>query len=325
MTFARRALLIGALAAPGLARAQTAPRWAPERPIRAIVPFAPGGTTDVVARIVAETAAAQLGQPVVIENRPGGAAGLIGTDLVAKAAPDGYTILFHSNAHVIAPALVARMPFDPIGDFAGIAMLGFAPQVLVVSPRNPARTLAELVAQLRAEPGRHHFASAGIGSAVHLAGEVFRAAANLDIQPVHYRGGNPAMQGVMTGEVVFTVDPLASAIGHIRGGSVRALAIAGAERSPSLPDVPSSTEAGLPGFVAEAWVAAMAPARTPMPVLGALNAAFNAATRQSERRLAELGVVLRPGLERPDALMAFARQDMERSIGVLRAAGVRPE
>jgi tripartite-type tricarboxylate transporter receptor subunit TctC len=319
----RRATLAAMLALPAAARAQT-PAWAPDRPIRVIVPFAPGGTTDLVARVFAEAATAALGQPLVIENRPGGAAGLVGTDAVAKAPPDGHTILVHSNAHVIAPALVARLPFDPIGDFTPIAHLGRIPQVLVVNPRLPVQDMAGLLAMLRASPGKYNFASAGIGSAVHLAGEVFRAVAGVDMQPVHYRGGGPAMQAVITGEVVFTIDPVASAASHIRGGTVRAIAIAGPERAPSLPDVPSSTEAGLPALQAEAWVMALAPVRTPPAAVAALQAAFSGAVQGAAPRLAALGV--QPAtVSGQSALAAFLRDDMARSVAVLRAAGVRPD
>jgi tripartite-type tricarboxylate transporter receptor subunit TctC len=197
--------------------------------------------------------------------------------------------------------------------------------VLVVSPRLGVQDMAALLALLRANPGRHHFASAGIGSAVHLAGEVFRAAAGVDMQPVHYRGGGPAMQAVITGEAVFTVDPVASALGHIRGGIVRAIAIAGPQRVPSLPDVPSAGEAGLPAFRAEAWVAALAPARTPPAAVAALQSAFKAAQGRAEARLAELGVQAVPEIETSEHLLAFLRDDMARSLAVLRAAGVRPE
>jgi tripartite-type tricarboxylate transporter receptor subunit TctC len=160
---------------------------------------------------------------------------------------------------------------------------------------------------------------------VHLAGEVFRAAAGVDVQPVHYRGGGPAMQAVVTGEAILTVDPVASALGHIRGGIVRPIAIAGPQRAPSLPDVPSAAEVGLPEFRAEAWLAALAPARTPPEVVSALQAAFVAARRRAEGRLAELGVQLVPEIETPAQLMAFLREDMSRSVAVLQAAGVRPE
>ncbi|WP_187830468.1 Bug family tripartite tricarboxylate transporter substrate binding protein [Siccirubricoccus phaeus] len=308
-----------ALALPALAQG-----WSPDRPIRAIVPFAPGGTTDVVARVFAEAAAAQLGQPLVIENRPGGAAGLVGMDLVAKAPPDGHTILIHSNAIAVVPALVARMPFDVMGDLAPLAHLGRIPQVLVVDPRLPVRSMAELLAYVRARPGQLNFASAGIGSAIHLAGEVFRSVAKLDIQPVHYRGGGPAMQAVISGEVVFTIDPVASASGHIRGGSVRAICITGPDRAPSLPEVPSATEAGLPELKVEAWVMAMAPARTPAVAVARYAEAFARAAEGAKQRLADLGV--QPAtVSGSAALTEFLRQDMARSVGVLREAGVQPE
>jgi tripartite-type tricarboxylate transporter receptor subunit TctC len=325
----RRSLLALAAALPVAARAQNvpsgAPRWAPDRPVRAIVPFSPGGTTDVVARVMAEHASALLGQPVVVENRPGGAGGLVGVDAVAKSTPDGHTILIHSNAHAIAPALVARLPYDPIGDFAGVFHLGRIPQVLVVNPRLEVRDLAGLVAKLRAEPGRHHFASAGIGSAVHVAGEVFRAATRADIQPVHYRGGGPAMQAVITGEAIFTVDPIPSALGQIRGGSVRALAIAGPQRVASLPEVPTAAEAGQPDFRAEAWLVALAPARTPPAAVAALQAAFAGAQQRAAARLAELGVQPAPEIGTSAQIMAWLQEEMRSGVALLRAAGVQPE
>ena len=321
----RRALLAATLATPAIATQALAQAWRPERPIRAIVPFAPGGTTDVVARLLAEPTGAILGQPIVIENRPGGAAGLVGTDAVAKSAPDGHTILINSNAHAIAPALVARMPYHAADDFAGLAMLGRVPQVLCVNPRTPANSMAELIALLRREPGRHHFASAGIGSAVHMGGEVFRATAGVDVAPVHYRGGGPAMQAVITGEAIYTVDPVASALGHIRGGSVRALVVAGAERVANLPDVPSAAEAGLPAFAVDTWVVAVAPARTPAPAVAALNAAFHQGMRTASARLLEQSVFPMPQLQTPEQVIAFIRTDMARSAEVMRAAGVRPE
>lgn len=319
----RRSLLAAAGLAPFGATAQSS--WRPDRPIRVIIPYAPGGTTDVLARIMAEPVGQILGQPLVVENRPGGAAGLVGTDFVAKSAPDGYTIIVHSNGHAIAPALVARMPFDPVADFTGISMLGRVPQVLCVNPRLPVSNLAELVTLLRANPGRYHFASAGIGTAVHLGGEVFRSVAQVDIAPVHYRGGGPAMQGVITGDAIFTVDPIASALGHIRGGNVRALVVAGSQRAATLPDVPSAAELGMPEFSVDAWIVAMAPARTPPAIVAALNAAYTTALRQSVQRLAEQAAVPMPELATPEQIMAFIRADIARYAGVLRAAGVRPE
>lgn len=325
MTFARRPLLLGLLAAPAIAQAQGA--WRPDRPIRVVVPFAPGGATDVVARAYSETVASILGQPLVIENRGGGAAGVIGTEIVAKSPADGYTILVHSNAHVVAPSLVARMPYDAIGDFAPVAFMGRIPQVLVVNKDLPVRDMATLLPWLRANSGRINFASAGIGSANHLASEVFRAAVgrNVEMQMVQYRGGGPAMAAVISGEATMCIDPVASAAGHIRGGSVRAIAVAGPQRAAILPDVPSATEAGLPAWSIAAWIAAFAPARTSPATVAAMNAAFNEAGRRLERRLLDLGTERRPDLDSTDALAAFVRQDMEQSSAVLREAGVRPE
>lgn len=325
MTITRRPLLLAALAAPAIAHAQS--EWRPDRPIRAVVPFAPGGATDVVARAYSDTVGAILGQPLVIENRAGGAAGVIGTEIVAKAPADGYTILIHSNAHVVAPSLVARMPYDAIGDFASVGFMGRIPQVLVVNNNLPVRDMATLLTWLRANSGRINFASAGIGSANHLASEVFRAAVGreVEMQMVQYRGGGPAMAAVISGEAQMAIDPVASAAGHIRGGSVRAIAVAGPQRAAILPDVPSATEAGLPAWSIAAWIAAFAPARTPPAAVAALNAAFNEAGRRLERRLLDLGTERRPDLDAPDAMAAFVREDLTRSAAVLRDAGVRPE
>ena len=325
MPIRRRPLLFAGFVPPGAASAQPSPRWRPDRPIRAIVPFAPGGLADLMARLVAEPASALLGQQVAVENRTGGAAGLIGTDTAAKAPPDGYTILINSSAHAIAPALVARMPYDVVRDFAGVALLGGAPMVLVCHPGVPARTMAELLALLRANPMRYNFAGAGIGSTVHLTGEVFRAAAEVQIQFVHYRGGGPALQAVMNGEAHLTAVSTAEALGQVRAGAVRALAVSVPARNPVLPEVPTSAEAGLPGFQQDIWIVAAAPARTPPAVVAALNAAFNAAARQIEPRLTELGLRIKSEVATPEQVDAFVRGELDRYAAVLRAAGVRPE
>ncbi len=323
----RRSLILApALLLPAAVLGQPASdRWVPSRPVRVIVPFAPGGATDVVARVLSETVGTLLGQPLVIENRPGGAAGLIGSEVVAKAEPDGHTILINSNAHVIAPALVARMPYDAIDDFAAVAHLGRIPQVLVINPRLAPADMRSLLEWMRSHKGQVSFASAGIGSANHLASEVFRAAAKAEVQMVQYRGGGPAMQAVISGEAHMCVDPVASALGHIRGGTVRPIAVAGATRSAALPDVPSASEGGLPGFSAAAWLAAFAPVRTPPAAIATLNAAFNEAMRRLEQRLTELAVERRPELGTPEALLGFVREDAVTTRQVLQTAGVRPE
>jgi tripartite-type tricarboxylate transporter receptor subunit TctC len=320
----RRAALALALAMPAIARAQ--PAWKPDRPVRAVVPFAPGGATDVVARVLAEPVGTLIGQTLVIENRAGGAAGLVGSETVAKSPADGHTLLIHSNAHVIAPNLVARMPFDVLGDFAPVAHLGRIPQVMVVNPSLPVTDMASLLVWMRANSGKINFASAGIGSGNHLASEIFRAAVpGIEMEMIQFRGGGPAMAAVIAGNAHLCVDPIASALGHIRGGSVRAIAVAGPTRAASLPNVPSATEAGLPAWDASAWFAAFAPVRTPAPAIAALNAAFNAAMERSATRLTELGVERQPQLATPAALDAYVRADLARVREVLRVAGVKPE
>ncbi len=327
MPIRRRPFLLGALAAPpALAAAQTAPpRWRPERPVRAIVPFAVGGLADLMARLATEPAAAILGQPIPVENRTGGAAGLIGTDAVAKAAPDGHTILVNSSAHAIAPALVARMPYDAARDFAGVALLGRGPMLIVGHPALPARDMAELVALLRANPMRYNFAAAGTGSTVHLTGEVFRAAAEAQLQFVHYRGGGPALQAVMSGEAQLTGVSVAEAAPQVRAGTIRAFAVGVPQRSPILPEVPTAEEAGLPRFRQDIWILAAAPARTPPEVVAALNAAFTEGLRRIEPRMAELGLQIPRDVATPAQVDAFIRAEMERYAAVLRAAGVQPE
>jgi tripartite-type tricarboxylate transporter receptor subunit TctC len=329
----RKALVLtgAVLAAPRVGRLLTSTAaaaeepWRPDHPIRVVVPFSPGGLTDVMARLVAEPAAAILGQPLVVENRTGGAGGLIGTDFVAKAAPDGHTILVNSSAHAIAPALVASMPYDAAADFAGITILGGAPMVLVCHPSVPARSLGELVALLRARPMFFDFAGAGVGSTVHLTGEVFRAAAEVEVQFVQYHGGGPALQAVIAGEAHLTAVSSAEAVGPTRSGLVRALAVSVPERSPVLPEVPTATEQGLPDFRQDIWIVAAAPARTARNALAALNAALNAATRRVERRMVDLGVRIVSEVATPERVDAHIRSELVRYAAVLRAAGVRPE
>ncbi|MBR0682389.1 tripartite tricarboxylate transporter substrate binding protein [Roseomonas eburnea] len=323
----RRSTLALALAggiAPSLARGQSAPAWRPTRPIRLIVPFAPSGSNDIVGRILAESVGAALGQPVVVENRAG-AGSVIGAEHAARSPADGYTVLINS-AQAAVPAIVARLPYDTIRDFVGIAVAGFSPHVLVVSNSLPARTAGELVALLRANPGRYNFASAGIGSGVHVAGELFRSTSNFQAEMVHYRGGGPAVAALVSGEAQFGTPTMASSIGQIRGGGIRALAVAAAERSPALPDVPSAPEAGVPGLIFEEFFPILAPAGTPPAAVAALGAAFQTAIRQNADKLGELaGVRPRAGYETPEQVMALVQSGIQQYTSILRAAGVQPE
>lgn len=317
-------LALSAGLAPAIVRAQGAPAWRPTRPVRLIVPFAPGGSNDIVGRLIAEPAGALLGQPVIVENRAG-AGSMIGAEAAARAPADGYTLLINS-AQPTVPAIVARVPYDTINDFVGIAIAGFSPYVLAVNPGLPAHTVAELVALLKAQPGRYNFASAGLGSGVHVGGELFRAITGTQFEIVHYRGGGPGVAALTSNEAQFGTPTMASSLGQVRGGGVRALAVAAAQRSPALPDVPSAVEAGLPTLIHEEYFPVLAPAGTPPAIVAALGAAFRTAVEQSAARLTELaGVAPRPGYDTPEKVMTLVREGVELNTRVLRAAGVQPQ
>lgn len=308
-------------AAPSALRAQP---WRPTRPVRLVVPFAPGGSNDIVGRIVGEAAAQILGQPVVIENRAG-AGSVIGAEAVARAAPDGLTLLINSS-HATVPAMVARMPFHAINDFAGVAVAGFSPFVLVVNPSVPARTAQELVALMRANPQSFHIAATGTGSAVHVAAELFRSVARIESDVVHYRGGGPSVAALVGGEVRVGLPTMASSIGQVRGGALRALAVLAEQRTPVLPDVPAAPEAGLSGVILEEFFPILAPAQTPPAIVAALGEVFRAAIRQAAPRLSELaGVSPRAGYESSAQVMALLQASITQQTAILRAAGVQPE
>jgi len=314
------ALAAGLLPLPALAQAA----WRPSRPVRLIVPFAPGGSNDIVSRIIAESVGQALGQPLVIENRAG-AGSVIGAEAAARAAPDGHTVLINS-AHAAVPAIVARVPYHVVNDFVGIAVAGFSPHVLVVNPNFPPRTATELVALLKANPGRYNLASAGIGSGVHVAGELFRSLAQVQVELVHYRGGGPGVAALVAGESQFGTPTMASSLGQIRGGGLRALAVLAEQRSPALPNVPSAPEAGIPRVIFEEFFPILAPAGTPAPIVAALGAAFQGAIQQNAPRLNELaGVSARPGFETSDKVMRVVADGVEQYTAILRAAGVQPE
>lgn len=320
----RRHAIAAGLAAGFAPQAAFAQAWRPTRPVRLIVPFAPGGSNDIVGRIVGEAAGQLLGQPIVIENRAG-AGGMIGAEAAARAAPDGYTLLINSS-HSTLPAIVARVPYNTIGDFAGIAVAGFSPYVLLSNPQLPVRTAQELIALVRANPNRFNIATAGIGSGVHVAVELFRAQSGVTSELVHYRGGGPAVAALLSGEVQLGVPTMASSIAQVRAGTLRAYAVLAANRTPVLPDVPSAPEVGLPGMIMEESFPIMVPVATPAPVVAALGAAFRAAIAQTAPRLAEFaGVMPRAGFETPEQVMALVRDGVTSHTAILRAAGVRPE
>ena len=275
-----RALLVGtALALAGPAGAQTYPN----KPIRMIVGFAAGGSTDVTARLVAQALSERLGQQVVVENRTG-AGGNIGADSVAKAEPDGYTLLLTtSTTHATNPSLYRNLPFDVRVDFAPVTQTAFIPNLLVVNPSVPAGTVAELAAYARAHPDRLSFGSAGNGSSQHLSGELFKSLAGIRMVHVAYRGGAPAVNDLLGGQIQVLFAPLVEVLQHVEAGKLRALGITTAKRSPLLPDVPAVGET-LPGYEVALWNGILAPARTPGAIVDRLNRETVAALRSDDMR-----------------------------------------
>jgi len=296
----------------------------PDHPIRFIVPFTAGSGTDIVARTVGEHMSKTLGQPIVIENRPG-AGGTVGAAVVAKSTPDGYTLLVHSAGHVANPAIYKELPYDTLKDFAGVTPLASLPNVLVVSPGKGYKTVADLVANAQAHPGQLNYGSAGNGSATHMNAEIFRQAAKFDAVHVPYKGTPEAMAEVVSQRIDFFFAPLSSALPQIKAGRLQALAVGTAKRSPLLPDVPTTIEAGYPGSDYVFWVALLAPAATPKPVIDTLNrAALKALSDPAiHEKLRALGAEPMP--MQPALFDAFLRDETARMAHVVEAAGIKPQ
>jgi tripartite-type tricarboxylate transporter receptor subunit TctC len=322
MRLTRRSL--GALlpaAMPGLARAQEP--W-PSRSIRIIVPFAPGGSSDVSARLVANQLSQRLGRPVVVENRAG-AATVIGTQEAARAAPDGYTLLLTPPPFVITQFAYPNLPYDPVRDFRPVALLVLAPNALMVRADLPARDVAEFLALAKARPGGLNYASPGNGSLPHVAFELLKLQAGIDVVHVPYRGGGPAVADLAAGRVDAMIASPLEAAGQVQGGRVRPLMVAGSPRIATWPEVPTAEEAGLAGFSTPGWFGISAPAGTPDAIIARLNAEIRAVLEMPEMRarLAELGASAAPGTpEDFAALIALQRVQWERAV---RAAAVRVE
>lgn len=275
------ALPLAALAPAGLgllplaARAQA---W-PDKPVKFVVPYPPGGGTDVIARIVQERFQQLLGQPIVIDNR-GGAAGSLGSDIVAKSPADGYTVLFTLSSHTINPYIYTKLPFDTKKDFEPVGTVASLPQILVANPQFAPNTIAELTALAKAKPGQLSFASVGNGSPGHLAGELYKLRAGVQLTHVPYRGGGPAVTDVMGGQVPLLWVSIPAAAGFVKQGRLKALAVSTVKRSAAFPDVPTMQEAGIPDFEVDSWYAMFVPAKTPRPVIDKLNAALNTIVRE---------------------------------------------
>jgi tripartite-type tricarboxylate transporter receptor subunit TctC len=255
----------------------------PSRPLRVIVPFSPGGAVDGPMRLIAQHLSQRLGQPVVVENKPGAGA-TIGTDVVAKAAPDGYTLLLASQTNAISATLYSNLPFDPIEDFTPVALIGREPGVVVVNPAVPVTSLQQLIAYVKERPGQIDYASSGNGSGQHLFAAMLASMAGLRMNHVPYRGSAPAISDVVGGRVPVIMPGLASVTGLIHAGKLRALAVTGTTRSPQLPDVPTLAESGFPGYAAYVWMGLLAPKGTPGATVDTLNRAVSAALQEPQVR-----------------------------------------
>jgi tripartite-type tricarboxylate transporter receptor subunit TctC len=321
VTLSRRrfAALAAAVAlAPAAARAQAFP----SRPIRFIVPYPPGGSLDVAARAIADRLTATLGQTIV-ENRPG-AGGNVGADLVAKSAPDGHTIVMGALAtHAVNPHLYRTMPYDALKDFVPITQVGDVPNILIVGPSVAARTVAELVAAIKANPKGFNYGSGGNGSGGHLAGALFADRIGAPVEHIPYQGGAPQLNALLAGETQFTFDNLANAFPQIQAGRVRALAVTTPRRSAQVPDVPTMAEAGIPGFDISTWFGIFAAAGTPPEIVKKLADASIAALKEpaTVERLARLAVV--PVGNTPDEFAAFVRREHEKYREIVRLSGAR--
>ena len=312
-TFApkRRTLTLAMLATGALALAPLAAQAQafPSKSLTMIVPFSPGGTTDILARVVGAFMAKDLGQPVIIDNRPG-AGGNIGAQMVARAAPDGYTILMGTvGTHAINQSLYKKMPFDPIKDFAPITRVALVPNLLVANPSQPFKTVKELIAYAKANPGKVTFASSGSGTSIHLSGEMFQQMAGVEMQHIPYKGSAPALTDLLGGQTAIMFDNMPSVIGHVRAGKLRPIAVTTPTRSPALPDVPTIAESGVPNYSATSWFGILAPAATPAPVIARLNASILKALADPEvkKKLAEQGA--EPHGEKPEQFAEFIRSE----------------
>jgi tripartite-type tricarboxylate transporter receptor subunit TctC len=321
----RRSLLLAAAASAALAclpatvAAQAA--W-PAGPIRVVVPTTAGGASDIMMRLLAQKMSDSMKVPVIVDNRPG-AGNVIGSDIVAKAAPDGYTILLTYTDHVFNPFLHAQMPYDTVKDFTPIGLIGSVPLLLVTRPDLPVKTVADLIALAKAQPGKLNFGSAGAGTSLHLAGELFKAMARIDVVHVPYKGTTPAFVDLMGGQIQFLFPTSVSAASHVQSGKLKALAISSAQRAPNLPNVPTIAESGLPGYEASIWYGMLAHAGTPAPVIARLNAELHKALAAPEVRakLVDNGFTITPSS--PEEFGRKITSELERWGKLIKEANIK--
>lgn len=320
-SYTRRAIFIIFLATPLLAFSQAAP-W-PSKPIKAIVPFAAGAATDIVARQVLEQVSKQLGQPIIIENKPG-AGGTIGSSIVAHAEPDGYTILVHSNSYTVTPATYKNLNYDAAKDMVGVIPLVSVPMVLVTSPAKGVKTLADLLKLAKAKPDSINYASAGTGGATHLGAERLRIAGGFKGVHVPYKSSGEALTEVMAGRVDFYLSPVGLAVPFVKADKLVALAVSSNKRSSALPDVPTTIQAGLPNSDYEVWIGMFAPAKTPRAIVNRLNEETAKALRSPELREKLSALVMDPMIMSSGEFDAFLKKDFELNAELVKAAGIEP-
>lgn len=296
----------------------------PTRPVRLIIPYSPGGASDNIARVVMPRVGESLRQTVVLDNRPGGG-GILGREVVVRAAPDGYTLLSTDAPHTITPHLVRKLPYDSLKDFTPITTTATAPMLMIVNPNVPAKTVGELVALAKSQPGKLNFGSGGSGVITHLTGELFKLAANIDIVHVPYKSIAPAMIDVIGGQIQIAFPGPATAVGQIRAGRVRLLAVASKARSPAFPETPTFEESGVSGVIAANWFGIMGPARLPRSIVDRLNAEIHKVVRSPEvqQNFATSGIETL--LNSPDEFSAMLQSETVRWAKVVRAAGIKPE
>ena len=313
------ALSLATLAAVGFANAQAFP----QKPVRLVVPFPPGGPIDTVARAIAQKLTEAWGQTVVVDNRPG-AGGNIGADLVAKAAPDGYTVVMGAlSTHAVNPSLYPKMPYDAAKDFAPISLVAVTPNVLVVNPSLPVATAREFIAYARANPGKLAFGSGSNGSAGHLAGELFKVDAGVDMLHVPFKGAAPAMQALLAGDTQLMFDNLASATAQVKAGKLKALAVTTARRSKLAPDLPTLAEAGLPGFDISTWFGLLAPAGTPADVVARWNAEVTRILNSAEMRERMTALGAEPAPDTPAEFARFIAGETAKYARIVKLSGAK--
>jgi tripartite-type tricarboxylate transporter receptor subunit TctC len=297
----------------------------PSHPVRIVVPFPAGGTTDILARAVAQRFSEALGQPFIVDNRPG-AGGNIGAELVARSAPDGYTLVMGTvGTHAINPSLYAKMPYDHVKDFVPVFLVAGVPNVLEVNPDVPVHTVAELVAYAKANPGKLNFASSGSGTSIHLSGELFKTMSGVTMQHVPYKGSAPALQDLLGGQVQLMFDNLPSSMALIKSGKLRPIAVTSAHRSAALPDLPTIAESGYPGFEASSWFGLLAPAGTPAAVVARLNAEGNKwlASPEAKEKLAAQGAIAAGGS--PEDFARHVTAETTKWAKVVKESGAKVE